>query len=183
MTRTSVQREADHSLKYTHTSFALLKLPQPPDIFTFDSRSEAVCAIILERFVPNWSLCRGRTWQIPLPNDCFADFRVGNTILEFHPIDLKHEMRPGEFYKFKQKLHSIKPELAREYEDSVKEQKCKEYTTKRRELLDTSKDLFHCRLEVCCNDEAFARAVSRLTRKLVPAETILLEWRACFSSL
>jgi len=183
MTRTSIQREADQSFTFKFTSFAILTLPKAPDIFTFDSRSEAVCAIILEKYIPDWQVKRGRTWQIALPEDKFADFRVGDTIIEFHPIDLKHEMRPGEFYKFKRKLHSIDPKYARDYEDSIKEEKCKLYEQKRRDVLDKSIELQHCRLKVCCNDEAFANVVSKLIKNRVPAQEILKEWRQCFQSL
>lgn len=184
MTITSVKREADRTLKYTHTPYGSMTLPKiPQEIFKFDSRSEAVCAIILERYVPNWQINTGTTWQIPLPLGKFADFRINNTIVEFHPIDLKHEMRASEFWKYKQKMAKIHPRYARDFEDQTKADKCNAYTSQRKELLALSIDLRHCALEVCCNNESFAKAVAKLTRNKIPPEEILEQWNQCFKEL
>ena len=57
----------------------------------FASYSEAACALANERLIPNWQCISGQTFQVPLLNRSTADFRIKDTIVEYHPIILEHE--------------------------------------------------------------------------------------------
>lgn len=66
------------------------RLPRVPvDQIKFDSASEYACACLLEKYT-NWEAHPGATLQIPIGR-CVFDFKVGNTLIEYHPISLKHE--------------------------------------------------------------------------------------------
>lgn len=170
----------------TDDSFASLGSLVPfkiPEVYTFDSRSEAVCAIILEQYVPEWRIKRGNTWQIPLPFGKVADFKVNDTIIEFHPIDLKYEFKdPKAFWKFKTQLKSIPTKKAEKIIETIKAEKLAAYTHARKELLSHSRDLRHYKLEVCPNDKSFAVAVSNLINSNL-AQEIYTDWRNYFETI
>lgn len=66
------------------------RLPRVPvDQIKFDSASEYACASLLEKYT-KWEAYPGATLQIPVGR-CVFDFKVGNTLVEYHPISLKHE--------------------------------------------------------------------------------------------
>jgi hypothetical protein len=63
---------------------------QEHSTLSFDSRSEAACAILLEKYAPDWECIKGLTWQIPVGTK-HIDFRIGPVFLEYHPIKLAWE--------------------------------------------------------------------------------------------
>lgn len=66
------------------------RLPRVPvDQIKFDSASEYACACLLEKYT-SWVAIPGATLQIPIGR-CTFDFLIGNTLVEYHPISLKHE--------------------------------------------------------------------------------------------
>ena len=61
---------------------------QPPQ---FCSRSEAICAELLRRFIANFELREGLTFQVPIGSDgrgntYSVDFLVDGVLLEYHPV-------------------------------------------------------------------------------------------------
>lgn len=180
MALTPLARNTDQ----TFISISALQPPTTPEIYTFDSRSEAVCAIILEQYIPDWKVKRGSTWQIPLPYGKLADFRVYNTVIEFHPIELYREFKDALAYsQFTSALLTISPDKSEEFEKSIKIEKYYEYKSKRKELVDSSEDLYFCDLEVCSNEEAFAETVSSLVGYRIDSGEILREWKYYFQNL
>lgn len=181
MTITNLKREPENKSLYSLGSLRPLKCPE---VYTFDSRSEAICAIILEQYIPGWRVIPGETWQIPLPLGKLADFRVNDTIIEFHPIDFRREFKNSwSFHRFKRHLQTLYPPKAKALEDSMKAEKIKQYELARRELMDNSVDLYYCALRVCPTDESFAHAVSGLIKNIVAAKEILQDWRNCFETV
>jgi hypothetical protein len=67
--------------------------PRAPRIRTealaFQSASEYACAKLLEAYC-GWRGYPGTTFQVPLGRTTF-DFRVGSSLVEYHPISLKRE--------------------------------------------------------------------------------------------
>ncbi len=69
----------------------------------FCSRSEAICAELLERFVPNFRVIEGVTFQVPISIDdrgnvLAVDFFVDGVFLEYHPARFfKNKKGYGDF--------------------------------------------------------------------------------------
>lgn len=180
MTITTVQKK-ENSFVHLGNYAPQLRMPE---IYTFDSRSEAVCAIILEQFVRGWETKRGETWQIALPFDKLADFKVDNNIIEFHPINLRHEFRDPRAYKrFRRNLDKTAPHLRAEFEESIKQEKANEYYYNRRMALNASPEFRRCELFHCENSLEFAKTVSLIVRAKFPVEQIYQEWEKCFRTL
>lgn len=180
MTITTVQRK-ESSLVHFGNYVPELRMPE---IYTFDSRSEAVCAIILEQFVKGWETKRGETWQIALPGDKLADFRVGDNIIEFHPIVLRNEFRDYHAFKrYKRSLDRIAPHLREGFEESIKQEKANEYFYNRKMAIASSPDLRRCDFFHCIDSKEFAKTVAFLIKNKSPAEYIYYQWEKCFREL
>ena len=65
----------------------LPRKPQAP--LAFQSLSEYACAKLLEKYT-GWKGYEGVSFQIPIGRAVF-DFRVGDTLVEYHPISLRRE--------------------------------------------------------------------------------------------
>ena len=56
----------------------------------FASREEAACAILLEKYCSPWLVQPNSTYSIKVgPRE--IDFRVGDTFIEYHPVNLSRE--------------------------------------------------------------------------------------------
>jgi hypothetical protein len=90
--------------------------PKHPKILinghNFCSVSEAACGILLSVLLPNFKLQEGETFQIPIGHSRTVDFKVGETLVEFHPLRLAQKLeRATEFYSLKAPKRLV--ELAR----------------------------------------------------------------------
>ena len=61
---------------------------------SFHSRSEAVCAVLMELFIPGYKIELGKSYQIAIGEDCYGnqlavDFLVNGVLVEYHPPHLK----------------------------------------------------------------------------------------------
>lgn len=67
--------------------------PPPYKHDLYESASEERCSRFLQKYVSGWRPIRGVTVQVPIDNDRAVDFRVKDTLVEFHPIMPWKEMR------------------------------------------------------------------------------------------
>lgn len=66
----------------------------------FDSRSEAATGILLERYLPNWKVQLGVSYQVPIGDVKRCDFRISDEVfLEYHPFDWRREIDRSEYLK------------------------------------------------------------------------------------
>lgn len=65
---------------------------------SFGSRSEMALAILFRNYIPKWEAIQGETYQIPLGNHRYADFRINDTLFEYHPIVTQWHMRDKNAY-------------------------------------------------------------------------------------
>ncbi|MCB0310835.1 MAG: hypothetical protein KDD42_06355 [Bdellovibrionales bacterium] len=114
----------------------------------FDSRSEAAVAAMLERYIDGFRLERGRSYQIPVKTDSngnvlTVDFKVGDTLMEYHPAWLKviGAQRGGfanykEYAQYRRELEALPRGEAREdYKAEVREKLVERYYQHRRHIL------------------------------------------------
>jgi hypothetical protein len=68
------------------------QLPTLPDRpITFASYAEYATGMLLERYIGDYELKMGHTFQVPIGHNKHCDFLVNGVFVEFHPINLRHE--------------------------------------------------------------------------------------------
>jgi len=128
----------------------------------FASYSEAACALANERLIPNWQCISGQTFQVPLLNRSTADFRIKDTIVEYHPIILEHEFtNRGQGRRFLQIQDRLRPHDLQCFNSTLVEEFSIRYYSKRRHLMDNSsnEEIRKCSLIVAQTFEDYARDV------------------------
>ena len=85
----------------------------------YHSMSEAVIANLLEKYVPNYKIEKGKTWQINGSMSKTIDFLINNEFIEYHPI-LKFygKKKKGAFKNYKE--YQIYKELKEKSKDKNK---------------------------------------------------------------
>lgn len=153
----------------------------------FDSKSEAVLAILMEKYIRGWKVVLGETYQIPLVASCRADFKVGNIIIEYHPIDLHRESRRRpEIRDFKREIEeettgSVRYRLIGHLEDIVAEAYAHERATLVRATFGEHHHMLHLRgpldvwrklFKICCP-----------TRRSPTKAAFMKEWDLTYKNL
>lgn len=67
-------------------------LPSIPDRpITFASHAEYAAGMLLERYIADYELKMGATFQVPIGHNKTCDFLIHGVFVEFHPSNLNHE--------------------------------------------------------------------------------------------
>jgi hypothetical protein len=154
---------------------------QPPhgDI-KFCSRSEAICAELLKRFVPHFDLREGVTFQVAIGRDSqgntlAVDFLVDGVLFEYHPVRLfKSRRRCGDFnskheYRaYADVCHSLRGDQREFFQAAMKSRLAKNYYAKRRALLDEHPMYRRMELIVATSPEEFYALVLKRFGRNVP---------------
>lgn len=142
---------------------------EPPPQFC--SRSEAICAELLRRFVPHFDLQPGATFQVPIGidskgNSQYADFLVDGVIFEYHPVRFyKSKRRCGDFidqdeYRTYTKIfHALSQERREFFHDVMRDRLSANYFKKRRAVLDKNPLFRRTELIVATSPEEFYHKV------------------------
>ncbi len=161
----------------------------------FCSRSEAACGILLEKYIPGFTLTKGITYQVPIgisPEGHVrtVDFRFKDTLIEFHPpriwsrvtrlgdIPTRKTARKLRKLLYSGKLPKKKKKMIREKLRSILKT---QYWKRRRKAIDSGGVFQHCKLIVIGNaKELYEQVLLVLApENAPPLETFLRE----FSSL
>lgn len=67
----------------------LPKIPDRP--ITFASHAEYAAGVLLEKYVPDFLLKTGATFQVPIGFNKTCDFLVNGVFVEYHPLNISHE--------------------------------------------------------------------------------------------
>ena len=146
----------------------------------FCSRSEAICAELLRRYVPHFNLQEGLTFQVPIGRDqrgnvLAVDFLVDGVLFEYHPVRLfKNRRRFGDFLSkqeyraYADVYHSLSRDQREFFQDSVRARLAKNYFAKRRALLDQHPTYRRIELIVATSPEEFYALVLKRFGKNVP---------------
>ena len=67
--------------------------PAPLPFVRYDSRSEFALAELFKKYIPGWLPVMNDTIQISIGFNRTVDFRIENTLLEYHPIMINREMK------------------------------------------------------------------------------------------
>lgn len=146
----------------------------------FCSRSEAICAELLRRFVPHFSLQQGVTFQVAIGNDAHGntlavDFLVDGVLFEYHPVRFfKNKRRCGDFNSKREYraytdiCHSLGAEQREFFQTAMRARLTDNYYHKRRALLDQHPMYRRMELVVATTPEEFYYLVLRRFGKNVP---------------
>jgi hypothetical protein len=142
-----------------------------------DSYEEAVCGVLLEKYIPGFKLREGDTFQVPLAGGKRADFRVGTTIVEWHPVLMfKTKEGVGSFADFNElkEYQAIKSKLtdskARLFEAETKRKLADRYYQARKEDIDSTPNQRGRELVVADTAKAFYHAVVARFGRDIPSE-------------
>jgi hypothetical protein len=143
----------------------------------FCSRSEAICAELLRRYVPHFDLLEGSTFQVPVGRDSqgntlAVDFLVDGVLFEYHPVRFfKNRRRCGDFknqdeYRAYTKVfHSLSPERRDFFHDVMHDRLAVNYFEKRRAMLDKNPLFRRTELIVATSPtEFYHRVITRFGR-------------------
>jgi len=150
------------------------KLSSPPGRFlneesgiVFHSRSEAACSALMERFIPGFRAIEGATYEIPIGCNKFGhmrsiDFRLGNTLVEFHPVRIWRSGRHFGDFESREEWHEFLNEHRRCSRREKAEFKAEtmrfledRYAAKRIQAIHANPALAHTELIVATSPEDF----------------------------
>lgn len=128
---------------------------------TFASKSEAACAILLEKYCSWFKAIPGQTFQIEI-GDKQIDFKLGNWFVEYHPIAIDRDFINFEaLQEIRGALRSapkpVKLQVYRAIEGELEYQ----YFKQRKNLIDGSEQYRGHGLIVCVSEMAFVQKVLR----------------------
>lgn len=147
------------------------------DGIRFQSRSEVACAVLMEKYINSFRVREGVTYQVPIGFDRFVDFRVfdedGRSVLiEYHPINLRFELSKPVYGRLSRLMHHIPKQERRELRDILRTEMLAHYSSKRRWVVQHSRDpeIQNCEVLICDSPERFYRAVIKRFGQSYPNE-------------
>jgi len=157
-----------------------ISVANSPDPVRFCSRSEAICAKILQQFVPHFDVQQGVTFQVPIGEDrngntIAVDFLVDGVLFEYHPVRFfQSRKRFGDFssreeYRSYAKVfHSLKSEKREFFHDAMRSRLTLNYFNRRRSILDQHPLFRRTELIVATTPEEFYERVIKRFGKGYP---------------
>lgn len=146
----------------------------------FCSRSEAICAELLRRFIPHFRLQPGVTFQVAIGRDAHGntlavDFLVDGVLFEYHPVRFfKNKRRCGDFNSKREYraytdiCHSLGAEQREFFQHAMRARLADNYYHKRRALLDQHPVYRRMELVVATSPEEFYILILRRFGRNVP---------------
>ncbi len=164
------------------TTQRFLSVPQNGDDSApnFCSRSEAICAEMLCRYVPHFNLEEGRTFQVEIGRDdrgnsLAVDFLVDGVLFEYHPVRFfKNKRRWGDFANKREYrsyttiMHSLKGEQRELFQTAMRARLAENYYSKRRGQLDDHPLYRRMELVVATSPEEFYELILKRFGRNVP---------------
>jgi len=127
----------------------------------FHSKSEAACAVLMQKYIKDWRLEVGHTYQIPLVQGRTADFKIGEAVIfEYHPISLHRDMISDNARRdLERNLKHCKQYLRDTIADAIKDELYYQYFSKRQILMKSTPGLEHGELIVAIDPKGFYRKI------------------------
>lgn len=147
---------------------------------TFGSLSEAATATLMEKYIPGFKIIEGDTFQIRTgpKNHHRIDFRIGGTLVEYHPTNLIYEFGGPEAYRrLERKLEQLPIEVrARIMSDKISSI-AHRYEMKRQELIEADPHLRNMSLVIVHSpEELYDKVLKRFGNNLATREETIDEF-------
>lgn len=171
-----------HSQKHT-SELGEHRLPRVPvDQIQFDSASEYACAFLLEKYTP-WQAHPGATLQIPIGR-CTFDFLIGNTLVEYHPISLKHEFLTGALHEILSVARFVTKEKKAELLEAIAGEFKAQYAKRRGQVAAAHPVYQHCNVVCVFSPEEFIDVVLKrhANQPIQSTKDLCLEFRRLIRS-
>jgi len=152
---------------------------------TFESKSEAVCAILMERHI-GWQCKLGETYQVPLAFNKRADFLIREKVIfEFHPISLHREFMSSEAkHVFNKHIRKIPDWLATEFREAIETELYFQYRAKRALVVRATPGLEDAELIVATDARHMhKKIISRFSEHPPSLAQFTNEWSDAFKRL
>ncbi len=152
---------------------------------TFESKSEAVCAILMERHI-GWQCKLGETYQVPLAFNKRADFLIRDKVLfEFHPISLHREFMSNEAkHVFTKHMRKLPDWLAGEFKEAIQMELYCQYRAKRALIMKATPGLEDAELIVATDARyVHKKVISRFSDNPPSLSQFTNEWNDTFKRL
>lgn len=159
-------------------AFLSARLPRVPvGQLKFQSASEYACARLLEQHC-GWKAYPGNTFQIPIGR-CFFDFRVGNCLVEYHPISLRHELLTNLLGPLQSASKTLKKEKKIELLEAVTQELKAQYIKRRGQVASAHSTYRDSEVVCCFSPEDFISLVvyRHLTGPTVAFEDLVSQFR------
>ena len=146
----------------------------------FCSRSEAICAELLKRYVPHFELQEGLTFQVPIGRDqrgnvLAVDFLVDGVLFEYHPVRFFQSRRRcgdfndrDEYREYAKVFHALNSDKREFFHEAMRARLTQNYFNRRRSLLDQHPLFRRTELIVATTPEEFYERVIRRFGKNYP---------------
>ena len=150
------------------------------DPVRFCSRSEAICAKLLQQFVPHFDVRQGVTFQVPIGEDrngntIAVDFLVDGVLFEYHPVRFfQSRKRFGDFssreeYRsYARVFHALNSEKRAFFHEAMRSRLTLNYFNRRRAILDQHPLFRRTELIVATSPEEFYERVIKRFGKGFP---------------
>ena len=145
----------------------------------FASRGERACAIMLSKYIEGWKPVEGQTVEVRLAFGRSADFKIGNVILEWHPICRRWEHDSEEAYKLIERgLQRCCKESKKKIREGLELEFRARYEKKRQFGIDyaTDPEIRGCHLLVCSTAEEFCKALKSMSGTRKSLKNIISEF-------
>lgn len=139
-------------------AFLSARLPRvPAGQLKFQSASEYACAVLLEKHC-DWKAFPGATFQVPVGR-CYFDFRVGNCLVEYHPISLRNELLTKLLPVLQSATQHINKDKKSEVFNALEEELKAQYIKRRGQLASAHPSYRECEVVCCFSPEQFIELV------------------------
>lgn len=176
------KRHHNHSRNHPNTTEITIDISVAncEDPVKFCSRSEAICAAVLQQFVPHFDVQQGVTFQVPIGadrngNTIAVDFLVDGVLFEYHPVRFfQSRKRFGDFssreeYRSYAKVfHDLKAEKREFFHEAMRSRLTLNYYNRRRAILDQHPLFRRTELIVATSPEEFYERVIKRFGKGYP---------------
>lgn len=112
-------------------------LPSIPDRpIQFASHAEYAAGMLLERYVKDFELKTGATFQVPIGHNKTCDFYVHGVFVEYHPCNVNHEFDDRQaLRRFYAALKHVKPAFRNAIVAAVTDELSEKYYRRRQFLI------------------------------------------------
>ena len=112
-------------------------LPSIPDRpIQFASHAEYAAGMLLERYIAEFELKTGATFQVPIGHNKTCDFYINGVFVEYHPCNLSHEFDDRQaLRRFWAALKHVKPAFRNAIVSAVTDELSEKYYRRRKFLI------------------------------------------------
>lgn len=155
--------------------FHEVRLPKiPTEQIRFSSASERACAMLLQKHC-DWSPHLGATYQIPVGR-CLFDFRLGSTLIEWHPVNLRNEFLTPLFRQVSNIVDRLPKHKRNDFIAALESEMSAQYIKRRAQILSAHPLFSTFKLAVCSTPEQIADFVQRHSIKPTEVGSLLADF-------